>query len=309
MRGATLLLLALCAGMGLAAEPPSPAPASPTVPEALTTALTQDPTPDNMFPPSIEELSFAVNGSRLSGILYLANGLGPHPTVVLLHGLPGNEKNLDIAQALRRAGFNVLFFHYRGAWGSEGDYIISKQTEDVAAAIDFLRKNAVRYRVDVNNLSLLGHSLGGFAALAAGSRDPGLACVGALAPANLGLMAEGIRAGEASALAFLDYADGLFMLRNFDGVHMREDLLSVPAMKLDTRLFGPGLRGKSVFMITGTEDKVLPPPSMFDPTVKAYKRDPAIRLQHHKIPGDHSFSYSRIQLTERVLDWLVHDCR
>ena len=39
--------------------------------------------------------------------------------VLLLHGFPGNEKNLDLAQDLRADGFNVLFFHYRGAWGSE----------------------------------------------------------------------------------------------------------------------------------------------------------------------------------------------
>ncbi len=301
MRGALCFLMLLCAGASLAADPPWPVD--------LDRALTQDPTPHKMFPPSIEELSFEVEGSRLSGILYLANGLGPHPTVVLLHGLPGNEKNLDLAQAMRRTGFNVMFFHYRGAWGSEGEYCISEHSEDVAAAVDFLRENAVRYRVDVNSLSLLGHSLGGYSALAAGSRDPGLACVGAMAPANLGLMAEGFRAGEPSALAFLEYADSLFMLRNFDGAHMREDLLSEPALRLDTRLFGPGLRGKSVFMITGTEDTVLPPPSMFDPTVKAYLRDPAIRLQYHKIPGDHSFSYSRIELTGRTIDWLAHDCR
>ncbi len=307
MRGALLLLCLFCAGQTPAGEP-APAPAN-TGNDTLQRALAQDPRPDKMFPPTIEEISFTVDGSRLSGILYLANGLGPHPTVILLHGLPGNEKNLDLAQAMRRAGFNVMFFHYRGAWGSEGDYGISQQPDDVAAAVDFLRENAVRHRVDVNHLSLLGHSLGGYASLAAGSRDPGLACVGAMAPANLGLMAEGFRAGEPGALAFLDYADGLFMLRNFDGAHMRKDLLSVPALQLDTRLFGPGLRGKSVFMITGTEDTVLPPSSMFDPTVKSYLRDPAIRLQYHKIPGDHSFSYSRIQLTERILDWLVHDCR
>lgn len=303
MRRALLLLVLLCAGRVLCADTASPDA------DVLEQALTRDPTPDRMFPASIEEISFEVDGARLSGILYLANGLGPHPTVILLHGLPGNEKNLDLAQAIRRAGFNVMFFHYRGAWGSEGDYRISRQPEDVATAIDYLREHAVRYRVDVNHLSLLGHSLGGYASLAAGSRDPSLVCVGAMAPANLGLMAEGIRAGEPSALAFLDYADELFMLRNFDGARMRKDLLSVPALQLDTRLFGPGLRGKSVMMITGTEDKVLPPSSMFDPTVKAYLRDPAIHLQYHGIPGDHSFSYSRIQLTERILDWLVQDCR
>lgn len=271
--------------------------------------LTDDPGLDPRFPASIAELTFRSDGARLSGLLYQASGMGPHPTLLLLHGLPGNEKNLDIAQSARRVGFNVMFFHYRGAWGSEGDYAVSHLAEDVVAALDYLRDHATRYRVDVNRLSLLGHSMGGFAALAAGSGDSRLACVGALAPANLGLMAEGVRAGEPGALEFLYYADTLFMLNGFDGGKLKQELLSLPANKLDTRLFGPGLRGKSVLLITGSEDRVLLPGSMFDPLVAAYRRDTGIDLRHHTIPGDHSFSYSRIQLTRLVLDWLHGDCR
>jgi pimeloyl-ACP methyl ester carboxylesterase len=271
--------------------------------------LTEDPALDPRFPAAIAELTFQSESARLSGLLYQASGMGPHPTLLLLHGLPGNEKNLDIAQAARRAGFNVMFFHYRGAWGSEGTYALGNLVGDVGAAMKYLRDHATRYRVDVNRLSLLGHSMGGFAALAAGTRDTRLVCVGALAPANLGLMAEGVRAGEPGALEFLDYADSLFMLRGFDGASMKQELLSLPANKLDTRLFGSGLRGKSVLLLTGSEDLVLPPASMFDPVVEAYRRDPGIQLYHQAIPGDHSFSYSRIQLTRRVLDWLRSDCR
>ena len=272
-------------------------------------ALTRDPEPDNMFPPTIEELTFTIGEDRLTGLLYLANGKGPHPTVVLLHGLPGNEKNLDIAQAMRRDGFNVMFFHYRGAWGSEGTFCLTHLVDDVAAALTFLRNNTTRYRIDSRRLTVMGHSLGGFTALAAGRKDPGLRCVGALAPANLGLWAEGIRSGEPSATYFLDYADTLFMLDGFDGKHMREDLMSVSALTLDSRYFGAGLRGKSVFMAVGDTDTVTPHDSMFAPTVAAYQRDPGIRLQSHVIPGDHSFSWSRIQLTELILAWLRSDCR
>ncbi|MDO8912512.1 MAG: hypothetical protein Q8N10_08825 [Phenylobacterium sp.] len=32
----------------------------------------------------------------------------------------GNEKNLDLAQAVRRAGWNAVTFNYRGSWGSPG---------------------------------------------------------------------------------------------------------------------------------------------------------------------------------------------
>ena len=40
-----------------------------------------------------------------TAIIVLAAGAGTHPVVVFLHGYPGNERNLDLAQAVRRAGF------------------------------------------------------------------------------------------------------------------------------------------------------------------------------------------------------------
>ena len=43
---------------------------------------------DSDFPPSLVELNFESHGDRLNGHAYLAEGEGPHPTVVLLHGFP-----------------------------------------------------------------------------------------------------------------------------------------------------------------------------------------------------------------------------
>ena len=39
---------------------------------------------------------------RLLSVLYTAGGEGLHPAVLLLHGIPGCEKNIDLAQDLRR---------------------------------------------------------------------------------------------------------------------------------------------------------------------------------------------------------------
>ena len=55
----------------------------------------------------------------------LAAGKDKKETVLLLHGLPGNERNLDLAQELRRNGRNVIYFNYRGAWGSQGEFMFS----------------------------------------------------------------------------------------------------------------------------------------------------------------------------------------
>src|SRR4051812_26200803 len=76
----------------------------------------------NPFPPRSETFQIPSHGAKLNALLYIADGPGPHPAVVLLHGFPGNERNLDLAQDIRRAGWDVLYFNYRGAWGSPGDF-------------------------------------------------------------------------------------------------------------------------------------------------------------------------------------------
>jgi pimeloyl-ACP methyl ester carboxylesterase len=42
------------------------------------------------------------HGAKMYSVIYIASGAGPHPTVLMLHGFPGNEKNLDLAYSIRR---------------------------------------------------------------------------------------------------------------------------------------------------------------------------------------------------------------
>src|SRR3990172_9945581 len=81
---------------------------------------------------------FDSGGHRLLGTLFLACGDKPKPSVILLHGVPGIEKNFDLAHNLRTYGWNSLIFHYRGCWGSEGRYTFKTIPDDVIAALDFL---------------------------------------------------------------------------------------------------------------------------------------------------------------------------
>ena len=137
-------------------------------------AITSDPqTVDPLFPADMQSLVFDSHGSKIYGLIYLAQGAGPHPTAILLHGLPGNERNLDLAQAIRRAGWNVVYFNYRGSWGSEGTFSLQHIIEDTLAVLAFLRSSqAAAYRVDPETTALIGHSMGGACALALAIRDP-----------------------------------------------------------------------------------------------------------------------------------------
>ena len=272
---------------------------------------TLDPAPDPQHPAAIAELTIPSSGERMPALIYLANGPGPHPTFVLLHGFPGYEKNLDIAQELRRQGFNALFFHYRGAWGADGEYSIAQLDDDALAVLSFLRQpeNATKYRVDTSALSLLGHSLGGFTALAVGTQDDALVCVGAMSPVNMGVWKAGLAAKNTYSERLLPYADTLFMLRGFNAAAMSQQLQSASMQEMDTRGFGSALRGKSIFMVVGEQDPTTTPAAMFNPVVAEYEKVDGLELEHHIISGDHSFSWSRLAVTQLVVNWANRDCR
>lgn len=107
-------------------------------------------------------------------LLITSGGLGMN--ALLLHGLPGNEQNLDLAQAVRRAGWNVLTMHYRGGWGSPGNFGIAGAIEDGEAAMAFLKQpdNGAKYDIDARRVVIGVHSLGGFVAALYAAAHPEL---------------------------------------------------------------------------------------------------------------------------------------
>ena len=49
---------------------------------------------DKNSPAGMNELFISSGKSLLAGFIYKANGEQKHPTLLLLHGYPGNERNL-----------------------------------------------------------------------------------------------------------------------------------------------------------------------------------------------------------------------
>jgi pimeloyl-ACP methyl ester carboxylesterase len=118
-------------------------------------------------PASSTELFIPSGNSKIAGLIYTANGLQKHPTLLLLHGYPGNERNLDIAQVVRSRGWNVIYFDYRGSWGSQGKFSFKNCVEDVVNVVSFCNKYQDSLKIDTSNIVLFGHSMGGWVCLKA----------------------------------------------------------------------------------------------------------------------------------------------
>lgn len=110
------------------------------------------------------------NNERLAAYLDLPIVGKPHNFALFAHCFTCS-KNLkaigNISKALTQAGIGVLRFDFTGLGESEGDFSdtdFSGNVEDLEVAADFLKQN---YRAPT---LIIGHSLGGAAALLAASR-------------------------------------------------------------------------------------------------------------------------------------------
>ncbi|MGH8323375.1 MAG: alpha/beta hydrolase family protein, partial [Steroidobacteraceae bacterium] len=162
-----------------------------SLPPPRDAALTTDPARDPAHPAAMYQLAIRSHDATIFGVFYRAAGAGPHPTVLLLHGLPGFEQNGDLAQSIRRSGWNVLIFHYRGAWGSGGTFSFGNCIDDVHEALDYLRtpENVARLGIDPRRFALIGHGMGGFLAAISTMRDAAVLGASLISPWNPGVFA------------------------------------------------------------------------------------------------------------------------
>lgn len=80
-------------------------------------------------------VTFESHGARVRGVFFRASGAGRFPTVVLCHGFPGNDSDVQgLGQRLMKQGFNALAFNYRGSWGTEGYFSAANSLEKTTGA-------------------------------------------------------------------------------------------------------------------------------------------------------------------------------
>jgi ketosteroid isomerase-like protein/pimeloyl-ACP methyl ester carboxylesterase len=236
------------------------------------------------FEAGLDGVTFTSEGCRLLGGFYRAAGETPRPTAVLLHGLPGIEKHLDIAYRLRELGWNCLYFHFRGCWGSEGAFSLAGLADDTRAAVEWVLKQP---SVDEDRLVLIGASTGSHPALVCGAADARVRAIAGVSPLI-----------EPRAFQFPEEMAGEFarMLSGVTGRDLREQWQAMPSLSNALQAFAP----RPVLLVTAGRDTIFPP-AHYSETITG---SPNIQLIENE-ESDHGFSASRAWLTQTVADWLI----
>ena len=240
---------------------------------------------------------------RLLSVLYTAAGEGVHPTVLLLHGIPGCERNFDLAQSLRRAGFHVMTFHYSGSWGSDGSYSLANDLEDTNTVLDFVLQDR-KYGFDKQHIYAVGHSLGGFVCGQLSAHRHEIKGAVLLMPCDIGrlpLIAQEDPASWQTIQEVLE--DSAQWLSGTSGEALLQEALdSSETFRLENA--AEALAQKPVLCIGGTLDIYTPPVLHCEPLAHAVQEAGGTSIQTVSYPTDHFFADYRLTVAETVTTFL-----
>jgi len=288
--------LALLAALALFAAPAvgqTPAP-TPSIPKAVT----GDPPVNEKYPARFEVLHIPSGGVSINGIALVAAGNGPHPVFLLFHGLPGNEKNLDLAQAVRRAGWTVVTINYRGSWGSPGKFSFGQNLEDARDTLAYLRDpaNAAKLGLDTKHIVVAGHSMGGWVTLETAAADSQLTGAILISAADMG--GSGVRGKANRAAVVKSMESNMETLASTPEAMADELIANGAAWSFETAV--PKLKTSRMLVLYSKDG--LQQGAM--DLVTKLKAAGNANVQSAYVVTDHGWSDKRITLQAMVINWL-----
>jgi pimeloyl-ACP methyl ester carboxylesterase len=265
--------------------------------QSVPPAIYTDPPADAAHPARMIVLHIPSHGLLINGIVYTPARAGPHPTLVICHGLPGTEKNLDLAQAVRRAGWNAVTFNYRGAWGSPGNFRYAQNLEDADAVLAYLRdrQNAARLGVDKERIVIAGHSMGGWVAAQTAALDHGLAGVILISAADMG------RLGQLPREKVVAITAGNMEALNGATPETLADELAANAGRFALSNAVNGLVHTPLLVLSADDGLA----ALTDALVQAIKDKGGDKVTTIHAATDHNWSDHRIFLESKIIDWLA----
>ncbi len=244
----------------------------------------------------VEDITFKSSGYTLLGRTYRQAENGKYPAVAICHGYPGDTKNMDLAEELALHGISALVFYYQGAWGSEGTYRFNNLVPSTEDAVKYLKKQSY---VDPARVGLVSHSMGAVPLSNVMSKDKTIKAGVLMSPAsdiskwlaedvidNIFKIFVGMAKGK---LAYGDEAD--YKQSMIDAAGSLNPMDKVALIKAP------------ILVTVGSADNVTHP----DDCKALYEKATPPKSWSLIDGADHGFSEHRIQIQEKVVEWLTEN--
>ncbi len=253
------------------------------------------------------------NGVKLDAKFYPVNKTHKVPTVILLHGFPGNQTSpLGLAEKLNSAGFNILVFNYQGSYLSEGNFSFDNCIDNVGSAFNFLAApgNQVRFNIDTSKIVVCGYSFGGTIAIESGMFNDKIRNIISIGNDDHSVSLKKVAADSTFRKGYTQ-----FIAKSFgpDGP-FRGDLKTQMEIymqnidRYDLVKNAEKLKNKKVLFIVGWLDKT----SILEiNTLPLYRKLQQLNAEHISIKGfesDHRFGNVADDLANAITDWICNTC-
>jgi hypothetical protein len=249
------------------------------------------------------------NSVKLDAKFYPVNKTAKVPTVILLHGFPGNQSSpLGLAEKLNTAGFNILVFNYQGSYLSEGNFSFDNCIDNVSAAFNFLADpgNQAQFKIDTSMIVVCGYSFGGTIAIESGMYNDKIRNIISIANDDHSVSLKKVAADSAYRKGYVQ-----FIAKSFEPAGpFRGDLKAQMELYLqnvdryDLVKNAEKLKSKRVLFIVGWHDKT----SFLEVnTLPLYRKLEQLNAESISIKGfesDHRFNNVIDDLADTITEWI-----
>jgi len=252
------------------------------------------------------------NGNKLNAKFYPVERGIQSPTVILLHGIPGNDDNpLGLAERLNKNEINILVFNYQGTFSSEGLFNFDNCRNDIGVALNFLKENGniQQYSIDTSRIIICGYSLGGSLALTAAVHNPEIQNIIAIAGGtDQSIYLKKMTANQAYRNGFEKRIVSLYSPKgpikgDSTYLHQYFDKIIPEVDNYDLVKNGDKLKNRSILFITGWLDNAIPMEEYIIPVYRQLKMLNAENVYIKAFETDHYFSNVMDELTNTITEW------
>lgn len=251
----------------------------------------------------------------LNGIFFRAPAEENAPTLILLHGFPGNESDVfGIGAFLSLSGINCLTFNYSGTYGSQGQYSMIESQADIGAAYRFLTDPDIinLYNIDTSRIMLGGYSFGGGMALTFAATHPQIKAVFSIAGTDHGQFFRDYFSNK----QFAKMIDNMFdKLQAPDGPvrfvpgtmpnELTPELVNELDSCIDLRKAATLLADKKILLIAGWNDPMVTVENHMLPLYRTFQKAGANNTRIIGFQDGHGFGNVRDDLRLAILNWIM----